>query len=191
MNTNVMDTNVMDTNVMDTLSTISNTFITNNDLTHARGMGMIIGAVIMGILCIVSIFWMYKAAKCDEHIIKSDFVQWAYNILKISKNYIEILGLSKEEIESDIRLLKSLSGMMDEISKCSDPNVIKSIAETEFPGLIQDIQKNIELSEKMTKSLNNTIERETSWLQSQHIYVTSKDPNDPDHSNSKRDEKNK
>ena len=183
-----MNTNVMDTNVMDTLSTISNTIITNNDLTHARGMGMFIGAVIMGILGIASIFWMYKAAKCDEHIIKSDFVRWAYNILKISKNYIEILGLSKEEIESDIRLLKSLSGMMDEISKCLDPNVIKSIAETEFPGLIQDIQKNIELSEKMTKSLNNTIERETSWLQSQHDYVISKDP---DHSNSKRDEKNK
>lgn len=184
-----MNTNVMDTNVMDTLSTISNTIITNNDLTHARGMGMFIGAVIMGILGIASIFWMYMAAKRDEHIIKSDFVQWAYNILKISKNYIEILGLSKEEIESDIRLLKSLSGMMDKISKCSDPNVIKSIAETEFPGLIQDIQKNIELSEKMTESLNNTIERETSWLQSQHIYVTSKDPKDSDHSNSKHDGK--
>ena len=41
----------------------------------------------------------------------------------------------------------------------------------------------------MTESLNNTIERETSWLQSQHIYVTSKDPKDSDHSNSKRDGK--
>lgn len=176
----------MDTNVMDTLSTISNTIITNNDLTHARGMGMLIGAIIMGVQCIASIFWMYKAAKRDEYIIKSDFTRWAYNILKISKNYIGILKLSKEEIETNIRSLKSLSEMMDKMSKCSDSDVIKSIAENALPGLVQNIQENIKLSEKMTENLNNTIERESIWLQSEHDYVTLKDP---DHSNSKRGRK--
>lgn len=176
----------MDTNVMDTLSTISNTIITNNDLTHARGMGMLIGAIIMGVQCIASIFWMYKAAKRDEYIIKSDFVRWAYNILKISKNYIEMLKSCREEIKSDIKVLTLFSEMMDEMSKSSDPDVIKSIAENEFPGLVQNVQENIGLSKKMIENLSNTIERESIWLQSEHDYVTLKDP---DHSNSKRGRK--